>query len=81
MADCDGQAHRHVTKPTLKERRALQTALLHLKPLPKDSCHTRSPLLMPLKVSMYDSTYLRVNEGEGGGGRQVYKSDVGAQGR
>jgi len=31
---------------------AFQTALLHLKPLPKPSCHTRSPAEIPLKVSM-----------------------------
>lgn len=36
---------------------AFQTALLHLKPLPKPNCHTRSPVVTPLNVSMYAKTY------------------------
>lgn len=38
---------------------ARHTALLHLNPLPKPSCHTMSPLATPRNVSMYASTYLR----------------------
>jgi hypothetical protein len=37
---------------------ATHTALLTLKPLPKPSCHTRSPARTPLKLSMKASTYL-----------------------
>lgn len=45
-------------KPSLPSHLlAFQTALLHLKPLPKPNCHTRSPAATPLKVSMYASTY------------------------
>lgn len=40
-------------------RRALHTALLHLKPLPKAICQTRSPCRTPLSVSMLARTYLR----------------------
>lgn len=36
---------------------AFQTQLLHLKPLPKPSCQTLSPLRTPLNDSIYESTY------------------------
>ena len=39
-------------------RRALQTALLHLKPPPKPSCQMRSPRFSPLVCSMLDRMYL-----------------------
>ena len=34
-----------------QSRSATHTALLHLKPLPKASCHTRSPRRTPCTVS------------------------------
>ena len=39
-------------------RRATQTAEAHLKPEPKESCHTRSPLRTFWNVSTYDHAYL-----------------------
>jgi len=39
------------------DRRAFQTALLHLKPLPKPTCQTTSPAATPWHASMYDSAY------------------------
>ena len=40
---------------------ARQTALLHLKPLPKAICQTLSPFLTPRFDSMFDRTYLHRN--------------------
>lgn len=40
-------------------RTAFQTALLHLKPAPKSSCQTLSPLFNPWYVSTWASAYLR----------------------
>ena len=42
-----------------QSRSATHTALLHLKPLPKASCHTRSPRLTPCFVSTKPHAYLQ----------------------